>query len=162
MKKHGHLSFFLAQDPTKESGDFVVHLPAEWWGWEGRAPPIQPLLKSTNHSIVVAQSALLSCQCKRRGHRDEWHTGWSHHLANHVGTLYQDSIITPGLLNLDKTYRGGQGTRGDWRRRIIPVVHVKWRFKSWISFQTKVQFPNQLQDLIESIPERNHRKMLHF
>lgn len=35
-------SFFFAWDPTKESGDFVVHLPAEWWGWEGRAAPRTP------------------------------------------------------------------------------------------------------------------------
>lgn len=100
--------FFPALYPTKESGDFVVHLPAEWWGQEGERSPLssrEPLLKSTNHSIVVAQLALLSCQCERRGHRDEWHTGWSQHLANHVGTLYQDSIITLGQLNLDKTYR---------------------------------------------------------
>lgn len=37
-------------------------------------PSPGPFLKSTNHGIVVAQSALLSCQCKRRGHGDEWHT----------------------------------------------------------------------------------------
>lgn len=93
----------------------MVHLPAEWWGCEGRTPPPNgPLLKSTNHSIVVAQSALLSCQYKRRGHRDEWHTGWRHHLAYHVGTLHQDSIIALSLLYLDKTY-----TLGNRREDIV-------------------------------------------
>lgn len=105
----------------------MVHLPAEWWGREGERSPLssrEPLLKSTNHSIVVAQLALLSCQCKRRGHRDEWHTGWSQHLANHVGTLYQNSIITLGQLNLDKTYRL-RTRRG--KDSVQQVSGQKWR-----------------------------------
>lgn len=114
-------SFFISKLSHDDSIDIFLPLWAQqknhgtMWstclpndeGGRGETPPPRPflpqtLIKSTNRSIVVAQSALLSCQWKRRGHRDEWHTGWSHHLDNHVGTLHQDSIISLNLLRLDK------------------------------------------------------------
>lgn len=76
--EHGHLFFFKLGTQQKNQGTlWSTCLPNDEGGREerGEHPPPEPLLKSTNHSIVVAQSALLSCQCRRRGHRDEWHTG---------------------------------------------------------------------------------------
>ena len=89
-------SFFNRRTQQKNQGTLWSTCLLNDEDWSSEQPPScpKPLLKSTNHSIVAAQSALLSCHCERRGNRNEWHTGWSHNLANHVGTLYQDSIIT--------------------------------------------------------------------
>lgn len=75
-----------------------------------------------------------------------------------MGTLYQDSIITLRLLNLDKTYR--LRTRGEDRAvaqdstnlRIIPVVHVQVEILRVKSVSRQKLFANQLQDLMRSIP----------
>lgn len=85
-------------------------------------PKTPPKEHQSQHCCGTVGSFELSG--KRRGHRDEWHTGWSHHLANHVGTLYQDSIITLGLLNLDKTYR--LSTRGKARVEEEEVENNPW------------------------------------
>lgn len=133
VKKHGHLFFFVFFAFCFRLNKRIRGLcrpPACWMMRVGgertpHAPSLSspgPFLKSTNHGIVVAQSALLSCRRMRRGHGDEWHTEWSHYLANHVGTFHWDSIIT----------RGQEGTgRGRVEKVFLEVLLV------WVADRAK-------------------------
>lgn len=54
-----------------------------------------PKEPQSQHCRGLVGSFELSIEKEEEGGcRDEWHTGWSHYLSNHVGTLSQNSMIT--------------------------------------------------------------------
>lgn len=106
----------------------------------GGLPLAPPKEHQSQHCCGSVGPFELSGQGSGRGH--EWHTGWSHHLANHVGMLASASSPsnTPlkhqaSSLNSDKTYREEEEERSEVRGvhvdRKERVVGYFFKVREW-------------------------------